>query len=57
MQGGYLSLLYSTSEKPLEYWSKQKSKTGVIKRVLDEDINENVGYTKNIIETEIKKIY
>lgn len=44
MQSGYLSLLYSTSKKPLEYWSKQKSRTGSIRRVLDEELNKNVGY-------------
>lgn len=44
MQAGYLSILYSVGDKPLEYWSKQKSRTGSIRRVLDRELNENVGY-------------
>lgn len=44
MLGTYLSLLQSTSEKPLQYWSKEKSLTGSIKRVLDGELNEYVGY-------------
>ena len=42
MKSGYLSLFYSIGEKPLEYWNKQYSRTGSIKRVLDEELNENV---------------
>lgn len=49
MQKGYLSLLYGISDTPLEYWSKDKSRTGAVRRVLDEDINENVGYMNNNI--------
>lgn len=44
MQAGYLSIFYSVSEKPLEYWDKEKSRTGSIRRVLDRELNEKVGY-------------
>lgn len=44
MQGAYLSLLYSTNSKPLEYWSKQKSRTGSIRRVIDKDLNKRVSH-------------
>lgn len=49
MQAGYLSVLYGVSDKPLEYWSKQKSSTGSVRRVLDRELNENVGYLITLI--------
>ncbi|KAF3422670.1 hypothetical protein E2986_00242 [Frieseomelitta varia] len=42
MVDGYLSLLYSISDKPLEYWSKQQSQSGRIRKTLDSDLLENV---------------
>ncbi|XP_003426449.1 uncharacterized protein LOC100678382 [Nasonia vitripennis] len=57
MQGGYLSLLYSTSNKPLEYWSKQKSRTGSIKKVLDEELNENVLEIQDIEDSNCQKTW
>ncbi|XP_071869372.1 uncharacterized protein [Bombus fervidus] len=42
MVDGYVSLLYSISDKPLEYWSKQQSQSGRIRKILDSDLLENV---------------
>ncbi|CAK9813903.1 Cilia- and flagella-associated protein 20 [Anthophora quadrimaculata] len=42
MVDGYVSLLYSISDKPLEYWSKQHSQSGRIRKILDSDLLENV---------------
>ncbi|XP_076637298.1 uncharacterized protein LOC143349720 [Colletes latitarsis] len=42
MVAGYVSLLYSVGEKPLEYWSKQHSQSGRIRKILDSDLVENV---------------
>ncbi|OAD60360.1 hypothetical protein WN48_05659 [Eufriesea mexicana] len=42
MVAGYVSLLYSISDKPLEYWSKQHSQSGRIRKILDSDLLENV---------------
>ncbi|CAL7949802.1 unnamed protein product [Xylocopa violacea] len=42
MVAGYVSLLYSVSDKPLEYWSKQHSQSGRIRKILDSDLLENV---------------
>ncbi|XP_076760659.1 uncharacterized protein LOC143429102 [Xylocopa sonorina] len=42
MVAGYVSLLYSVSDKPLEYWSKQNSQSGRIRKILDSDLLENV---------------
>lgn len=46
MVDGYVSLLYSISDKPLEYWSKQQSQSGRIRKILDSDLLENVGYVQ-----------
>ncbi|CAD1480062.1 unnamed protein product [Heterotrigona itama] len=42
MVDGYLSLLYSIGDKPLEYWSKQQSQSGRVRKILDSDLLENV---------------
>ncbi|XP_054010410.1 uncharacterized protein LOC128893476 [Hylaeus anthracinus] len=42
MVAGYVSLLCSVGEKPLEYWSKQHSQSGRIRKILDADLLENV---------------
>lgn len=42
MVAGYVSLLCSISDKPLEYWSKQQSQSGRIRKILDSDLLENV---------------
>nr|XP_012145638.1 PREDICTED: uncharacterized protein LOC105663102 [Megachile rotundata] len=42
MVAGYVSLLYSIGDKPLEYWSKQQSQSGRIRKILDSDLLENV---------------
>nr|XP_031825639.1 uncharacterized protein LOC116423953 [Nomia melanderi] len=42
MVAGYVSLLYSVGEKPLEYWSKRQSQSGRIRKILDSDLLENV---------------
>ncbi|XP_033337272.2 uncharacterized protein LOC117226738 [Megalopta genalis] len=42
MVAGYVSLLYSISDKPLEYWSKHQSQSGRIRKILDSDLLENV---------------
>lgn len=46
MVDGYVSLLYSISDKPLEYWSKQQTQSGRIRKILDSDLLENVGYVQ-----------
>ncbi|KAL7297260.1 hypothetical protein TKK_0009661 [Trichogramma kaykai] len=57
MLGSYLGLFYSVSDKPLEYWSKEKSKTGSIKRILDEELNENVLEIQDVEETNRQKTW
>ncbi|XP_076667250.1 uncharacterized protein LOC143368427 [Andrena cerasifolii] len=42
MISGYVSLLCSISDKPLEYWSKRQSQSGRIRKILDSDLLENV---------------
>ncbi|XP_046433319.1 uncharacterized protein LOC124186028 [Neodiprion fabricii] len=42
VSSGYLSLLYSISDKPLEYWCKQHSQTGRVCKTLDSDLLENI---------------
>ncbi|XP_014205781.1 uncharacterized protein LOC106637498 [Copidosoma floridanum] len=57
MQGGYLSLLSSTGDKPLEYWSKQKSRTGSIQRVLDKELNERVLEIQDVEDANCQKTW
>lgn len=42
MFAGYVSLLCTIGKKPLEYWSKQHSQSGRIRKILDSDLLENV---------------
>ncbi|XP_012255172.2 uncharacterized protein LOC105685547 [Athalia rosae] len=42
VSSGFLSLLYSIRNKPLEYWSKRHSPTGRIRKILDMDLLDTV---------------
>lgn len=39
---GFVSLLYSISDKPLELWSKHVSQDGKIRRIHEIELNERV---------------
>ncbi|XP_076284297.1 uncharacterized protein LOC143210906 [Lasioglossum baleicum] len=51
MVAGYVSLLYSISDKPLEYWRKHQSQSGRIRKILDSDLLENVIEVQDLEQT------
>ncbi|XP_066587065.1 uncharacterized protein [Prorops nasuta] len=57
MFGGYQSILYSISEKPLEYWSKKRSPTGHISKVVDNDLLENVVEIQDVEGSSVANTY
>lgn len=55
---GYISLLYSVADKPLELWSKHVSLGGKVRRVSDDTLHgdkviEIVGPHDNVVPTSI----